>query len=155
MMAPSPRQVTNRMFLAVWFTGVPTSMGAIAVFALNHDFLAIRREIKNGSFSPWAYILSNAIFQARSPHPPPPPVCAAWQASPRARPAGAPRSIRTAARIRRAPTRPVSTVRLLRPRRGSPPAKPGLTGPGALGRGMCRWRRRTDGGRRRSDGRCR
>ena len=53
------------MFLAVWFTGVPSSMGAIAVFALNHDFLAIRREIKNGSFSPWSYIVSNALFQAR------------------------------------------------------------------------------------------
>ena len=63
------------MFLSVWFTGVPSSMGAIAVFALNHDFLAIRREIKNGSFSPWSYIVSNALFQARPPRPrarPPP-----------------------------------------------------------------------------------
>jgi hypothetical protein len=56
-------QVTNRMFLAVWFIGVPTSMGAIAVFALNTEFFAIRREIKNGSFSPWSYIVSNALFQ--------------------------------------------------------------------------------------------
>ncbi len=51
------------MFLAVWFIGVPTSMGAIAVFALNTEFFAIRREIKNGSFSPWSYIVSNALFQ--------------------------------------------------------------------------------------------
>jgi hypothetical protein len=58
-------QVTNRMFLVVWFIGVPTSMGAIAVFALNHEFLAVRREIKNGSYSPWAYLISNFLFQAR------------------------------------------------------------------------------------------
>ena len=51
------------MFLAVWFIGVPTSMGAIAVFALNIEFFAIRREIKNGSFSSWAYLISNALFQ--------------------------------------------------------------------------------------------
>ena len=43
------------------------SMGAVAVFALNHEFLAVRREIKNGKYSPWAYLISNALFQARSP----------------------------------------------------------------------------------------
>jgi uncharacterized membrane protein len=51
------------MFLAVWFIGVPTSMGAIAVFALNIEFFAIRREIKNGSYSSWAYLISNTLFQ--------------------------------------------------------------------------------------------
>ena len=39
-------------------------MGAVAVFALNHEFLAVRREIKNGSYSPWAYLISNFLFQA-------------------------------------------------------------------------------------------
>ena len=38
-------------------------MGAIAVFALNHEFLAVRREIKNGSYSPLSYLISNALFQ--------------------------------------------------------------------------------------------
>ena len=41
-------------------------MGAIAVFALNHEFLAIRREIKNGAYSPLSYIISNALFQVPS-----------------------------------------------------------------------------------------
>jgi hypothetical protein len=58
-------QVTNRMFLAEWLISVPACMGACAVFALNHEFLAVRREIKNGAYSPWAYLISNAIFQVR------------------------------------------------------------------------------------------
>ena len=51
------------MFLAEWLISVPACMGACAVFALNHEFLAVRREIKNGAYSSWAYLISNAIFQ--------------------------------------------------------------------------------------------
>jgi hypothetical protein len=64
-------QVTNRMFLAEWLISVPACMGACAVFALNHEFLAVRREIKNGAYSPWAYLISNAIFQVGALADPP------------------------------------------------------------------------------------
>ena len=59
--------MTNRMFLAEWFMAVPSCMGACAVFALNHEFLAVRREIKNGAYSPWAYLIGNAVFQVGRP----------------------------------------------------------------------------------------
>jgi hypothetical protein len=111
-------QVTNRMFLAVWFTGVPTSMGAIAVFALNLDFLAIRREIKNGSFSPWSYIVSNALFQARARPTAPPPLPFLTMA--RAQSPAARRQARlpAVAQLIRAAWWPASAVRV-RPDRGA------------------------------------
>ena len=56
-------EVTDRMFLTVWMIAVPSCMGTIAVFSFNHEFLGMRREIKDGMYSPWAYIISNALLQ--------------------------------------------------------------------------------------------
>mmetsp|Transcript_48887 Transcript_48887/g.122168 ORF Transcript_48887/g.122168 Transcript_48887/m.122168 type:complete len:708 (+) Transcript_48887:404-2527(+) len=56
-------QVTPRMFLCMWFLGVPTSMGVIAVFALNQEFYEIKRELKNGFYHPLSYLVSNTVIQ--------------------------------------------------------------------------------------------
>ena len=56
-------QIINRLFLCMWITAVPTCMGVIAVFALNQEFVEIKREIKDGMYSPLAYIISNTFVQ--------------------------------------------------------------------------------------------
>ncbi len=50
-------QVLNRLWLSMWFAGVPTSMGVVAVFAFAEEFATINKEVKNGMYS-----LSNYIF---------------------------------------------------------------------------------------------
>ncbi len=55
--------VTDRMFLTGWMFAVPSCMGTIAVFSFNHEFRSLRREIKDGMYSPSAYLLSNALLQ--------------------------------------------------------------------------------------------
>ena len=59
-------QVTNRMFLALWFIAIPTAMGVVAVYALNQEFLSVKQEVKNGLYAPVSYLLSNAIIQVSS-----------------------------------------------------------------------------------------
>ena len=56
-------QALYRLFLLMWFIGVPSSLGVIAVFALNLEFNAIKREVKDGMVRPTAYFISNAILQ--------------------------------------------------------------------------------------------
>jgi len=45
-------QVTNKMFLCIWFIGVPCNLAVIAVWAYNAEFNTTRREMKNGMVSP-------------------------------------------------------------------------------------------------------
>mmetsp|Transcript_27970 Transcript_27970/g.65187 ORF Transcript_27970/g.65187 Transcript_27970/m.65187 type:complete len:672 (-) Transcript_27970:270-2285(-) len=59
----SQAQVTARMFLCIWFIGVPSSMGVIAVYALNQEFNEIKRELKNGFYHPISYLVSNTLIQ--------------------------------------------------------------------------------------------
>eukprot|EP00039_Didymoeca_costata_P007507 m.100634 g.100634 ORF g.100634 m.100634 type:complete len:545 (+) comp13715_c1_seq2:2-1636(+) len=56
-------QVLNKVWLIIWFVGVPTNMGVIAVWAYNSEFKAIRREVKNGMVSPLAYLGANTLIQ--------------------------------------------------------------------------------------------
>ena len=56
-------QALYRLFLLMWFIGVPSSLGVIAVFAMNLEFNAIKREVKDGMVRPVAYFISNAILQ--------------------------------------------------------------------------------------------
>jgi ABC-type multidrug transport system ATPase subunit len=55
--------VTDRMFLTVWMISVPSCLGTVAVYSFNQELGAIRREIKDGMYSPWAYVVSNALLQ--------------------------------------------------------------------------------------------
>jgi len=52
-----------RMFMCMWTIGVPACMGIIAVGALSLEFFAVKREIKDGIYSCWSYLLANAIVQ--------------------------------------------------------------------------------------------
>ena len=56
-------QVLFRMFLIMWHVGVPSSLGVITVFAYNQEFNAVKREVKNGMYSPLSYLLTNTIIQ--------------------------------------------------------------------------------------------
>jgi ABC-type multidrug transport system ATPase subunit len=56
-------QVTNRMFLTAWMISVPTSMGIIAVYCYNQEFGSVRREVKDGMYSVFSYLVVNALLQ--------------------------------------------------------------------------------------------
>jgi len=56
-------QILYRVFLFMWYIGVPSSLGVVAVYAFNTEFFAIKREVKDGMFSPVAYLASNMILQ--------------------------------------------------------------------------------------------
>lgn len=59
----SQDQVGQRMWLVLWFLGVPSSLGVVATYVYNEEFFAIKREVKNGLMSPYAYLISNVILQ--------------------------------------------------------------------------------------------
>jgi len=56
-------QAFNKMFLALWFIGVPANLAVVATFSLNFEFAAVKRDVKEGSYNLCAYILSNTIMQ--------------------------------------------------------------------------------------------
>lgn len=56
-------QVINKFWLNVWFIGVPSNMGVVAVYAYNVEYKAIYREIRNGMVSPVSYLFANFILQ--------------------------------------------------------------------------------------------
>ena len=56
-------QVLNRLWLSMWNAGVPTSMGVVAVFAFSDEFSAINKEVKNGMYNLYNYILSVLVLQ--------------------------------------------------------------------------------------------
>ena len=59
----SQAQILNRMFVSMWFLGVPTSMGVIAVFTGAEEFKTIEKEVKNGMFRMSTYLLSAFLIQ--------------------------------------------------------------------------------------------
>lgn len=56
-------QVLNRMWLTVWFIGVPANMGVVTVYACNSEFNSISKEVKNGMVSPLSYLISKTILE--------------------------------------------------------------------------------------------
>jgi len=59
----SQEQVLNRVFLQMWFTGPPSSMGVIAVLALNLECATVAREAKSGMYRTSSYLISQGILQ--------------------------------------------------------------------------------------------
>lgn len=55
-------QALNKFFLNIWYVGVATNMGVVAVYALNDEFKSILRESKNGMVSPMSYVLAKSIM---------------------------------------------------------------------------------------------
>jgi len=56
-------QVEARVYLCCWLFCVPAMMGLIAVFALNQELVAVRREIKDGMYTVSSYALATSAIQ--------------------------------------------------------------------------------------------
>lgn len=56
-------QALNRVWLAIWYLGVPTNMGVVAVWAYNTEYVAIAQEIKNGMISPSLYLTTRFVLE--------------------------------------------------------------------------------------------
>lgn len=50
------------MWISIWFIGVPSNMGVVAVYALNDEFKSILRESKNGMVTASSYILAKTVL---------------------------------------------------------------------------------------------
>jgi ABC-type multidrug transport system ATPase subunit len=58
----SQDQATNKLWVSIWFIGVATNMGVVAVYALNDEFKSIQSETKNGMVSALSYIFAKTIL---------------------------------------------------------------------------------------------
>jgi len=56
-------QATFRLFFLWWVLAVPASLDLVTVFVLNIELKTVKTEIKNGMYSPIAYVLSNTAVQ--------------------------------------------------------------------------------------------
>lgn len=56
-------QATNKLMLSMWFVGVPACMGVVAVFSMNQEFAAVKREVKDGAYSVMSYGLASTLVQ--------------------------------------------------------------------------------------------
>ena len=56
-------QILNRMWLTVWFIGVPANMGVVTVYACNAEYNSIIKEVKNGMVTPLSYLISKTILE--------------------------------------------------------------------------------------------
>ena len=56
-------QIFDRLWITIWFMGTPTSLGVVAVYAFNEEYKTITKEVKNGMFSIFSYILSSFLLQ--------------------------------------------------------------------------------------------
>lgn len=56
-------QAFNKMFLSLWFIGVPANLGVVATFSLNLEFATVKRDVKEGCYHLGSYILANAVMQ--------------------------------------------------------------------------------------------
>jgi hypothetical protein len=55
-------QALNKMWVSIWFVGVPTNMGVVAVYALNDEFKSVLRESKNGMVTGVSYVLAKFVL---------------------------------------------------------------------------------------------
>jgi len=56
-------QAINKMQLLMWMIGVPANLGVAATFSMNLEFLAIKRDLKEGSYRLASYIFANTLIQ--------------------------------------------------------------------------------------------
>ena len=57
------RHAPYKVFLFMWHIGVPTALGVVAVIAYNLEHLSIKREVKQGQYSPTSYVIANSVLQ--------------------------------------------------------------------------------------------
>ncbi|QDZ19957.1 ATP-binding cassette transporter [Chloropicon primus] len=56
-------QAPYKLFLFMWHIGVPCALGVVAVIAYNMEFVSIKREVKQGQYSPSSYVFASSILQ--------------------------------------------------------------------------------------------
>ena len=56
-------QVLNRLWLIIWYIGVPANMGVVAVYALTEEYTSVAQEIQNGMVSPFSYFFAKTILE--------------------------------------------------------------------------------------------
>jgi len=59
-------QVTQRMFLSMWFMGLPTVLSVTVVHTLNHEAIELKRELHNGFYGAESYLVANTLTQIPS-----------------------------------------------------------------------------------------
>ncbi|KAJ1427845.1 ABC-2 type transporter-domain-containing protein [Ochromonadaceae sp. CCMP2298] len=55
-------EIISRAWYVIWIIGCPSCMGVVAVYAYNAEFVAIKREVRNGMVSPVSYLLTNTLL---------------------------------------------------------------------------------------------
>jgi ABC-type multidrug transport system ATPase subunit len=58
---PAQGQVLNRLQLLNWVLGAPAFMSVVVICLVSSDFLIYKKEVKNGMYTPLAYVLSYTI----------------------------------------------------------------------------------------------
>jgi len=56
-------QIMQKAFYVFWFVCVPVAFPVIAVYALNAEFVTVKKEVKDGMYGPMAYALANGLLQ--------------------------------------------------------------------------------------------
>jgi len=56
-------QIMQKAFYVFWFVCVPVAFPVIAVYALNAEFVTVKKEVKDGMYGPMAYALANSLLQ--------------------------------------------------------------------------------------------
>jgi len=59
----SQSQALNRLWMMIWFVGVPANLGVVAVFGLNAEFVTVRKETKNGMYGFGSYLVAQTLLQ--------------------------------------------------------------------------------------------
>jgi hypothetical protein len=55
-------QALNKMWVGIWFMGVPAKMAVVAVYALNDEFKSMLGETRNGMVTGGSYLLTKSII---------------------------------------------------------------------------------------------
>jgi hypothetical protein len=55
-------QALNKMWVGIWFMGVPANMAVVAVYALNDEFKSMLGETRNGMVTGGSYLLTKSII---------------------------------------------------------------------------------------------
>ena len=55
-------QVMNKIWLSLWFVGIPSSMGAMAIYSLNNEIKPLLSETKNGTVRAFSYVFTKSVL---------------------------------------------------------------------------------------------
>jgi hypothetical protein len=55
-------QVVNKIWLSLWFVGIPSSMGAMAVYSSNVEIKPLLSETKNGTVRAFSYVFTKSVL---------------------------------------------------------------------------------------------